>query len=376
MDTAATELRDETDSSWIPTIASTAPSPRVRGGDLLLRLFRLTVLVAVGTAFLDFAEAVVLPVVLAGVFALALRPPVRWLVRARVPAPVAALVVMLMLLVPVAVGFSQFASPAVEWFEEAPKHIARLKVRLMGVLQPALKLSEAAASVGRIDSPGTRVPAPVEVKDLSLASTVFTWTGSALVGFAEMIALLFLLLASSESFLHKLVRLMPTWADKRRIVTVAREVQQGISTYLFSVGVINLGFGVVVTGALALAGMPQPVMWGLVAALLNFIPYFGPVLGVILIGVAGLLSFDSLGRGLVPMVLYLAIHLVEANLLTPFVVGRRVILNPVVVFVSLMFFGWLWGLPGAFVAVPLMVVARIVGEQVPAIRPYAAFMGR
>lgn len=376
MDTAATELPDESDPPWMPTLATEAPIPGRTGGELLPRLFRLTVLIAVGTAFLDFAEAVILPVVLAGVFALALRPPVRWLVRARVPAPVAALVVMLVLLVPVAVGFSQFARPVVEWFEEAPQHVSRLKFRLMGVLQPALKLSEAAASVGRMEGPGTRAPAPVEVKDLSLASTVFTWTGSALVGFAEMIALLFLLLASSESFLHKLVRLMPTWADKRRIVTVAREVQQGISTYLFSVGVINLAFGVVVTAALALAGMPQPVMWGLVAALLNFIPYFGPVLGVILIGVAGLLSFDSLGRGLVPMLLYLTIHLMEANLLTPFVVGRRMILNPVVVFVSLMFFGWLWGLPGAFVAVPMVVVARIVGQQVPAIRPYAAFMGR
>jgi len=155
-----------------------------------------------------------------------------------------------------------------------------------------------------------------------------------------------------------------------------REIQHGISTYLFSIGLINLGLGLVVGLVLALVGMPQPAMWGLLAACLNFIPYFGPVVGFVLIGTAGLLAFDSLSMGLLPAILYLGIHLLEANFITPLLIGRRVVLNPVVVFIALIFFVWLWGLPGAFVAVPVVVAARIVGERVPTLGSVAEFLSR
>jgi len=358
-----------------PTITA---RPLVSRGHWLGRLTQIVLIVGLGTAFFDFAEPVILPLTVAIVLALALRPAVRWLMQRHIPAPVAALAVVGLLLVPMGFLFSRFAGPAMTWIETAPATIAQLQTRLGGILRPARQLSEAAAQVSRIAPPDSeaRPQSAVEVNDHSIASSVVTWTGSALLGTAETITLLYLLLASGDSFLQKAVHLMPTWRDKRRTVRLAHEIQQGISLYLFSVGWINVVFGFVMGAVLAALGLPQATMWGIAAGLLNFIPYFGPAVGVLSLGAAGLLAFDTVGAGLVPAGVYLALHLVEANLLTPLVVGRRVQLHPVVVFAALMYFVWLWGLPGAWVAVPMVVTFRIVGDEVPCLRPFAHLISR
>ncbi len=361
------------------TRRSVSPTvPPTRGAPRFAVAARLTVIVVGTVALLYFARVVILPVVVAGVLSMALTPPMRWLGRLKLPAPVAAVVVLLVLVVPSAWAFTHFARPAIAWFEEAPANVIRLKQRLTHVLRPAQRLSQAAAQVGSLgDSAPTVNPAQrVEVTDHRLTSTVFTWTGAALIGVGETLALLFLLLASGDSFLRKTARVLPNFVDPHRAASLVHEIQQGISTYLFSIGVINLAFGIVMIGAFALTGMPQPVMWGLVAALLNFIPYFGPVVGIAVLGLAGLLSFDTVGAGLLPAAVYLALHLIEANFVTPILVGHRVTLSSVVVFASLMFFVWLWGVPGAFVAVPLLVSARVICERITSLQPVAEFLSR
>lgn len=336
----------------------------------------VTVIVLGVTAFSYYARAVVLPVVIAWVLATALNPPMRRLRAWRLPAPVAALVVMVGLLVPVMLGVGRFSAPVAEWFEHAPENVARLKERLRLVLRPAQRLSEAAASVGNVTRPesGRAPAAKVEVADHRLTTTVFSWTAGALVSIGETLALTFLLLASGDTFIQKLVKVMSTFHDKRRAVDLAREVQHSVSTYLFTVCVVNLILGTVLAALLALVGMPQPVMWGVLAALLNCIPYFGAVLGVALVGIAGLSAFETPGQGLLPAALYLGLHLVEANIVTPMVVGRRFTLNPVVVFTALIFFVWLWGAAGALVAMPVLVSAKIISERVPALAAAGEFL--
>lgn len=370
--------RGQQPNSPIETSPRATAQPPASRSRPLGRLTELVLIAGLGTAFLNFAEPVMLPLAVAIVLALALRPAVRWLMQRHIPAPVAALAVMGLLLVPMGFLFSRFAGPAMTWIETAPGTIAQLQSRLGGILRPARQLSEAAARVSRIAPPDAEIrpQSTVEVNDHSIASSVFTWTGSALLGTAETITLLYLLLASGDSFLQKAVHLMPTWRDKRRTVRLAHEIQHGISLYLFSVGWINVVFGVVMGLVLAALGLPQAAMWGIAAGLLNFIPYFGPAVGVLSLGTAGLLAFDTVGAGLAPAGVYLALHLVEANLLTPLVVGRRVQLHPVVVFAALMYFVWLWGLPGAWVAVPLVVTLRIVGDEIPCLRPFAHLISR
>ena len=169
---------------------------------------------------------------------------------------------------------------------------------------------------------------------------------------------------------------MPTLRDKKRAVEISHEVQQNISQYLFSVSLINIGMGLLVGGGLYLMGVPNAAMWGLFVAVLNFVPYFGPVAGVIALGTVGLLTFDTLGKGLLPPALYLVLHLLEANLVTPMLLGRRFTLNPVVIFVSLIFWTWLWGVPGALLSVPILVSIKVVCDRVPALSPVSELLNR
>jgi predicted PurR-regulated permease PerM len=166
-------------------------------------------------------------------------------------------------------------------------------------------------------------------------------------------------------FLQKLVRVMPTLRDKKSAVEISHEIQQNISQYLFTVSLINIGLGALVSGGLYLMGVPNAAMWGMLVAVLNFVPYFGPVAGIILLATVGFLTFDSLWSGLLPAGWYLLLHLLEADFLTPVLLGRRFTLNPVIIFVSLIFWTWLWGVPGALLSVPILVSIKVVCDRVP-----------
>jgi predicted PurR-regulated permease PerM len=184
------------------------------------------------------------------------------------------------------------------------------------------------------------------------------------------------LLASGDLFLQKLVRVMPTMHDKKRAVDISKEIQQNISNYLFSVSLINAGVGLLVSGGLYFMGMPNAAMWGLFVALLNFVPYFGPVAGVFLLACVGILTFDTLGRGLLPPAWYLLLHLLESNFITPILLGRRFTLNPVVIFVSLIFWTWLWGVPGALLSVPILVSIKVICDRIPRMSPVSELLDR
>lgn len=336
---------------------------------------RIIFIVLALVAFAYVARPVVLPVLLAWVAAMTLKPPVHWLHAHHLPTPLAAAIVLGMFLIIMGCGAAYLGRPAVEWVKSAPETVLQLKQKFRHILQPFFRLSAVASSAGNIDTTedATKKAQPVEIKNNHVASTVFTWTGSLLAGIAETMALLFLLLASGDFFTRKLASVMSTAHDKEQTAEICREIQQNISKYLFSVGLVNIGFGIAVGLALSLTGMPNALMWGGVVALANFIPYFGPVIGMVAVGLSGLLAYDTFGRGLLPAGTYLALHLIEANLVTPFVLGRRFTMNPVVIFITLIFFIWLWGVMGAFLAVPLLVTLKVVCEHVRALSSLGEF---
>ena len=121
-------------------------------------------------------------------------------------------------------------------------------------------------------------------------------------------------------------------------------------------------------------GVPNPAMWGVLAALLNYIPYFGPFAGVLVLGVMGLLTFDTVPKGLLPPIWYLALHLLEANFITPILLGRRFVLNPVIIFISLIFWTWVWGVPGALLSVPILMTIKAICDRVPALAAVSEFL--
>jgi predicted PurR-regulated permease PerM len=206
----------------------------------------------------------------------------------------------------------------------------------------------------------------VELKTSRVPSTLINWIGTFLAGIGETVVLLYLLRASGDWFLQKLVRVMPTMRDKKRAIEISHEIQQNISNYLFSVSLINIGLGLLVSVGLNFMGVPNAPLWGALAALVNFVPYFGPVVGIILLSTVGLLTFDNPWKALLPPGWYLLLHLREANFITPILLGRRFTLNPVVIFVSLIFWTWLWGVPGALLSVPILVSIKVVCDRVPA----------
>lgn len=341
------------------------------------------VLIVLGTiAFLYFARSVVLPVVLAFVAGTTLKPFIRWGCACRIPPALSAAVLLGLLVSAIGIGFFQLGRPALEWMNEAPQHMADLRQRVHTLFPRLVRINEVAAAVtdlgaSEVEKTTEQKKAPkVEIKDNRNATSILNWTGTFLAGVCETLVLLYLLLASGDSLLHKVVHVMPTKRDRKRIVEISRDIQQNISRYLFSVSLINFALGLVVGTGFYFMGVPNAAMWGLLAAILNFVPYFGPVVGVILLTFVGLLTFDTLGRGLLPPAWYLVVHLLETNLITPVLLGKRFTLSPVVIFISLIFWTWLWGVPGALLSVPILVSFKVVCDHVTALAPVSELLSR
>jgi predicted PurR-regulated permease PerM len=300
---------------------------------------------------------------------MALKPLIPWLSHCHIPPALGAAVVLSLFVAAVATGFVQLGRPAVAWMNDAPEHMAQLRQRVQKMFPRAAHFSQQAAAA--VDDVGATEQEQKKVTTVELKTSrvpgIFNGTGTFLVGVGETLVLLYRMLVSGDLFLQKLVHVMPTMGDKKRAVEISHEIQHNTSNYLFSVSLINIGLGAVVSGGLYLMGVPNAVMWGMLVAVLNFVPYFGPVAGIILLGTVGLLTFDTLWKGLLPPAWYLLLHLLEANLITPVVLGRRFTLNPVVIFVSLIFWTWLWGVPGALLSVPILVSIKVVCDRVPAL---------
>jgi predicted PurR-regulated permease PerM len=337
------------------------------------------VLIGLGVvAFLYFARPVVLPVVLACMTGMTLKPLIRWSSCCHIPPGISAAVVVCLLVCAIGICFFELGRPALKWMDEAPQHMTELRQRVQKIFPRIARFNQAAAAVNNLGATGNEQEKDtvVEIKTSRVSSTFINWTGTFLAGVGETFVLLYLLLASGDLFLQKLVRVMPTLHDKKRAVDISHEVQQNISNYLCSVSLINLGLGLFVSVGLYFMGVPDAAMWGLLAAVLNFVPYFGPIAGVTVLAGVGLLTFETLGQGLLPPTWYLLLHLLEANLITPVLLGRRFTLNPVVIFVSLIFWSWLWGVPGALLSVPILVTIKVISDRVPAMSPISELFSR
>ena len=342
------------------------------------------VLIVLGVvAALYFARPVLLPIFIACVAGMTLKPLIRWSSNCHIPPAFSAAIVLLLLVAGVAFGFGQFSRPAMAWVNDAPQHMTELRQRIQKLLPPGARFSAAAAAVNNLgateaEKKEDQKNAPtVQVKDNHNSVSVINWTELFLAGLIETLVLLYLLLASGDMFLQKLVHVMPTLGDKKRAVEISHEIQQNISNYLLSVTLINVALGIVVSGGLYFMGVPNAAMWGIFVAVLNFVPYFGPVAGIILLAAVGLLTFETaLWRALLPPAWYLLLHLLETNLVTPVLLGRRFTLNPVAIFVSLMFWTWLWGMPGALLSLPILVSIKVVSDHIPALSPVSEVLSR
>ncbi len=182
------------------------------------------------------------------------------------------------------------------------------------------------------------------------------------------------LLMSRDLFYLKVVRVMPTLSDKKRALQAAYDIERDVSRYLLTVAVINAGLGTMVGLSLWALGMPNPLLWGVMAAALNFLPYLGALGGIVITGMVAIITFDTLGEALTVPAVYLVLTVIEGQFITPYLLGRRFSLNVVVILVSIAFWGFLWGAVGVFVAVPFLIILKVLCEHIDGLSNLGEFL--
>ena len=328
----------------------------------------LFVLAMLATAFV--AREVVLPLVFAIVLKLLLQPALRVLERMHIPRLVAALLLILALFGTIVGLGTAISGPARTWAAKLPEGIPRLEERLSFTRVPINTLQLFLQQVEDIGGTGPSPNGAVSERGAALLTTLFTGTRNFASGFFTTVLFLFFLLVSGDIFLHRLVEILPHFSNKRQVVDISRQIEHDISAYLVTITIMNAAVGLVMALVVWLTGVGDPILWGTVAFLLNYVPILGTALGVLILLLAGLLTVDTLWLALLPAGLYIGLHLIEGQTLTPMLLARRFTLNPVLVIISLVFWFWMWGIPGAILSVPMLATTKIICDR---IRPLAAF---
>jgi predicted PurR-regulated permease PerM len=321
------------------------------------------------------AQEFLLPLVVGVMLYFLLVPIVRALRRAGLPEAVGAAAVVLGLIVVVGLGAYALSYPAASWMARAPDGMKRVEQKLKPVFRGVEKLTRTAEQVEEIASAAEGSTPEVTVKEPGIGETVLWGMQSFVAGAAIVLTLVYFLLASGENVIRKIVHSFPRLADRRRAETIAREMEGQISAYLLLTTMINAAFGVVVALALWVLGMPNPMLWGAVAAVTNFIPYLGSVICTGVIGLAALLAFDDVWWALLVPAVFFLINTLEGYVITPMVMGRRFTLDPALLFVGLLFWWFVWGTAGALLAVPMMAAFKIFCERVEGLQGLAQFLG-
>jgi predicted PurR-regulated permease PerM len=345
-------------------VASTARATIVRVA--IVGLFVIAVLHT-----LDFAHAVLIPIVAAMLLGTVLSPVVDYLDRRHVPAPLSAALLVIALVLIIAGIARAIAQPLSEWLDLLP---ATMNTLWTGFVHWWSGMSHKMGIAATTGAANAAVSPQVTAQGLS-------WTGSLMVLLQQIVAgtlviliLLYFILAAQGLFTLKLVRVIPRLHDKVRAVEIIKTVRREISTYFLTITLINMGLGACTALAMYLLGMPTPMLWGVMAALFNFVPYLGPLTGLAVLTLAAFHMFDTAGQIIAVPAVFGGLILLEGQILSPHIVGRRLQCNPVVVFGSFAVWGWLWGVAGLIVAVPILVVLKTFAQHIPSFAPLAEFL--
>jgi predicted PurR-regulated permease PerM len=333
-------------------------------------------LIAVGVV-LYLARVVFIPLTFALMLSFLLSPLVTWLERLKLPRALGAALVVTALLG--AVGFSvlRLAEPAAEWIGRSPGVLQTLERKVRPWRRPVKDVSQLAERVERIAQVDVRkAPQEVTLERPSMLTTAIdtAWAVSA-GGLVVLFALYFMLL-TGEVLMGRVIAWVPDLRSQRRTAEVIAAIQRGMSRYLGTVFCINLVVGALVGLGMYVLHMPNPLLWGAIALIVNFVPYVGPLVGMLTVGAVALATFNQPAAMLLPPLYYLVLASIEGNVITPLILGRTTELDPLAIFIWLLFWGWLWGVPGAIVAVPLLMLIKLTCEKSKVLAPIAALLSR
>ncbi|MDR6127522.1 putative PurR-regulated permease PerM [Sphingomonas sp. SORGH_AS802] len=303
-----------------------------------------------------------LPLTTALVIAVAMVPILEWMERRRVPSALAAILCILLFLIAVNIALAAIVVPATDFFRLLPSRIGRIQDNLAPLLDLYSSLERYAnkalhqiASTPIRSSPTAAVAPPSSILELAATSAP-----AVIVQFLFGVLIVFFFLSGWTRMRQKTITGRTSFDGAMATARVIQDVVDDVSAYLGTITLINVILGIVTGTALWAIGMPYPAMWGGIVALLNYIPYFGPVIGAFLLALGGLMTFNDIWTALLPPVVMYGLHLVEANAITPFIVGHRLTISPLLILISLSFWGWVWGTLGALLAVPLLIILQTV----------------
>ena len=349
----------------------------VRTDDREMRLVRwlLMALLALACIYtLALGRTLFVPIMLAFLASLVLFPIVRWLQRHKVPRALGAGAVVALLLCSLGFGLATSIAPMSAWFEQAPHVLGKLERKVSPIKKKVEEVNKAADQVDRITS--VSAAQTIEIKDVSYKDMLYDNAGGLVTGASMTALLLYFFLSWGGVVVRRVGDLLDERGRRRQFVELTRILEGELSKYLATITAINFCLGMVVAGTLYAFGMPSPLVWGGVAAVLNFIPYLGSVMTASALGVTALLTLDGYLQPALVVAAFFGLTALEGQVITPLVLGRQLALNPLIVFLSVLFWFWLWGIPGALMAVPILITFKLAGDRIDAMRAIAAISRR
>ena len=340
-----------------PDAAATTTRPRAPASLVVLAVL------AVGYT-LWATQDLILPVLLAMFFALVGNPIIRVLQRIRIPRFLAALAVLCSGLALAILLGQQLVQPASEWIREAPRELRSLAPKLQKLAKPMQDANKAAENIARAAG-GENTSRPVQVvrTEVNDPYRVLTTTPRMVASILAVVLLTFFFMVYGQDLQRHAIALLPDRQKKRVTVEILHTIEIEVSRYVLTISVINMVVGLVFAACLYLGldlPLDQALLWGTLAAILNFAPYVGPLIGIVVMLLMGFSSFNDPVQSLLPAAIYLGLHTLEGQIITPIVLGKRMALSPLILILSLMVFGWMWGIIGLLLAVPLLVCVKIV----------------
>lgn len=334
--------------------------------DKALTVAALFLATIVGFAALYVARSIVLPVLIAFVLRLLLQPVFRLCLKTRMPRSVAALLTMAILVLMLFIAWVPMSGSAGLWVAKLPDAISMLADRLSLLREPIDFIQRIVRHAEQATNGGD---ATVAVQHFDLVGTVIEGLRAVTGGLFTTVIVLFFLLVAGDKFLRRLIELLPTFRQKRQLIEISQQIENDISAYLFTISAMNVVVGIMVAIAMYFCGMSDPLLWGVLALALNFVPILGPLVGIGIFLLVGFVSFSSDWLAVLPAALYLIIHVIEGEIVTPMLLARRFTLNPVGVILALVFWYWMWGVPGAILAVPMLAIAKIICDRIETLQP-------
>lgn len=323
-------------------------------------------------------QDLILPVLLAMFFALIGNPMIRLLQRLRVPRFLGALAVLCSGIALAILLGQQLVQPASEWLREAPQELRTLAPKLQKLTKPVQDANKAAENIARAAG-GENTARPVQIVRTEANDPYKSLTATPRVAASVLavVLLTFFFMVYGQDLQRHAIALLPDRQKKKLTVEILHAIETEVSRYVLTISAINAVVGLVFAGCLFFfldLPMDEALLWGTMALLLNFAPYVGPLIGITAMLVMGFASYDETLRALAPAAIYLGLHTLEGQIVTPIVLGRRMALSPLVLILALMVFGWLWGIVGLLLAVPMLVCVKIVLARIEGMDGWARLL--